>query len=91
MFGTRRRPRKPLPAIRCELVEETWGPHDGCAEFMDRPEVWICRIPATHVAKYFDPYLRVNERMRLCEWHSEHGANILGVPARVYRFRRVSK
>jgi hypothetical protein len=38
----------------CEHVDYTWGPHDGCREFMDALEEWPCQSPATHVITYHD-------------------------------------
>lgn len=28
--------------LKCFAEYETWGPHEGCREFMDQPETWDC-------------------------------------------------
>ncbi len=80
--------RKPPARNRCTAVEEAWGPHPGCAEFMDGPEaVWQCPRPATHTVKYVEPpYLGGGAaRERQCTWHARRSA---GWGDRIYRFRR---
>jgi hypothetical protein len=91
----RRRPTPPLPGIACEIRDETWGPHPGCAEFMTAPEVWICRTPATHHARPADAECAAwyggsptrTIKVRLCAAHAAR-ADEYGL-ARVYRTRRI--
>jgi hypothetical protein len=86
---TRRRRRRPMPAIRCFHVFEAWGPHEGCREFMTRPDVFVCRQPATHVVKGNDPY-EGRFRVLACREHVD-GVGVLEEAAgvRAYRFRTI--
>jgi len=36
----------------CARIHETWGPQEGCAEFMTRPEVHSCPDVATKVVVF---------------------------------------
>lgn len=76
---------KSAPRNRCTVIEEAWGPHPGCAEFMDGPDaVWQCTGPATHTVKDISPY-DGPQRDRECARHARISATY---GARVYRFRR---
>lgn len=37
----------PPPPAACEFVHQVWGPHEGCAEFMDEPDTFTCGGPAS--------------------------------------------
>lgn len=39
--------RRLRKSAECEHVYEGWGPHPGCAEFMDEPELIPCGRKAT--------------------------------------------
>lgn len=82
--------RKPKPGKQCDLVRETWGPHPGCAEFMDKPEVHPCNGPATHVLKFTEPGYEPGDaktmtyKWKLCEFDAQNMPT-----GRIYRFRRI--
>ena len=38
------------PIPQCDFLWEIWGPHPGCKEFMDAPEMIVqCHVPAGYV------------------------------------------
>ena len=37
------------PARVCEHVDQAWGPHEGCREFMSEPDEIPCGEPATRL------------------------------------------
>lgn len=79
--------RRPMPAVRCFKVHEVWGPHDGCREFMARPDTFLCRQPATHVVKGVDPYDGPYKDLGCGEHAAEAVADDATV--RAYRFRSI--
>lgn len=38
----------------CQFTHEAWGPHPGCKEFMDEPEIYQCGQPATGIIVEID-------------------------------------
>lgn len=85
------------PARQCSFVMETWGPHEGCAEFMSTPEVHECREPAVYVVKSFFKGLswepdRGITKAYSCAMHVyfvAEDAETHDTDVRAYRFRRL--
>lgn len=62
----------------CMFEVEAWGPHPGCAEFMDEVETWTCEAPADviHIVEEVgmpeaDDPDRVVTVLTLCREHAE--------------------
>lgn len=86
----RRRKRefpKRKPKQRCEVVESIWGPHEGCAEFMDAPDEHACSEPATHMLRIPASLYLGPQKLRVCLWHARN--QNLADDVRIYRYRKV--
>jgi hypothetical protein len=76
---------KHRPSIACEAMFEAWGPHEGCREFMDRPDTWGCDKPATHIVKGVEQWAGP-VKYRTC---AEHLDQVDVAHQRAYRFRHL--
>jgi hypothetical protein len=90
---------KMVKARKCMFYHETWGPHPGCAEFMDSPEVWTCSDPAEFVVKYperrlvmplGDVFTFEAEKSVVCAFHAKYEKS-RNKGTKVYRFRYAYK
>lgn len=43
--------------LRCQQIVEVWGPNEGCAEFMDRPDEFPCGYDAVRRVDIFDAWV----------------------------------
>ena len=81
------------PVQRCTYVQEVWGPHPGCREFMSGPEAIIqCSKPATHLVKSIGPL--GPDREIMCAHHAILDLEYLRRSSfhrkpRAYRYRHV--
>ena len=58
--------------MKCCAEDQTWGPHPGCAEFMDGPEVWDCDDEAICTISYIDHMERDDAHIEaLCPRHRQ--------------------
>lgn len=54
----------------CEGYDEVWGPNDGCAEFMDAPEVIPCKAPAVVILEMGMFADADTDSLPMCERHA---------------------
>ena len=55
--------------MTCQAVEEMWGPHEGCREFMDEPEaVVFCGEPAVAIESWGD---HPDDQVAVCSKHRD--------------------
>lgn len=57
----------------CEKpLAEVYGPHEGCAEFVDGPEVQVvCGEPAAYSLRWKDPQIGAWDTVHICKDHEE--------------------
>lgn len=66
----------PTDPDACEFVYEAWGPHPGCAEFMDQPDEFPCGEKATVTFAFNDHWYQAmtgedgRDELRYCAKHA---------------------
>lgn len=72
---------------RCDFYYEVWGPHEGCAEFMEGPEAVVtCDKPSVYRAWITDPVTGERERLHACQ---AHVSEMRDAEVKMFRFRKV--